>query len=406
MGERPLPIVKRPAVTRLVAIAILVAGVVRVLPLALGIAAVLDRRRSRSTCGPGQARRGPRPTSKLWSTPPTRTAKKSVCLGFCSWKITPRGSAQCSLLTKEMIRQRRDLFSGALTGIVCAGLGCMRPERIVAVKTTEDAGLDVARQSPFSPPTLVAGLLADNIDVHDPTLTQDELEIYFSSQTNGLFDIWTSTRTLANPTFASPTLVSELSSPGNDLDPDVSLDGLVLYFSSDRSGMGYRLYVSRRSARDQPWGAAQEMSGLGTSTLDMGPTVDPTGLMMVFASERDQVPLGLYAATRSDPLGAWQAVRALSEINSVRQDENPALFDDGLSLFWSSRGPSDGSTSDLFETARPTASLPFSANVTPADSLNSPTDWEGDPWLSQDGRHILFVSDRVTGVSRIYEAWR
>ncbi len=305
-----------------------------------------------------------------------------------------------------MIRQLRDLFSGALTGIVCAGLGCMRPERIIAVQGTDDAGIDVARQSPFSPPSLVGGLLADNIDVHDPTLTQDELEIYFSSQNNGLFDIWTSTRTVANPTFAPPTLVNELSSSGNDLDPDVSLDGLVLYLSSDRSGLGYRLYVSRRPARDQPWGAPEEMSGLGTSTLDMGPSVDPSGLMMVFASERDQLPLGLYAATRTDPLGAWQAVRALSEISSGRQDENPALFDHGLSLFWSSRGPSDGSTSDLFETARPAPSLPFSANVTPAASLNSPIDWEGDPWLSQDGRHILFVSDRASGVSRIYEAWR
>ncbi|MES1208079.1 MAG: hypothetical protein ABUS79_19265, partial [Pseudomonadota bacterium] len=89
-----------------------------------------------------------------------------------------------------------------------------------------------------------------------------------------------------------------------------------------------------------------------------------------------------------------------------RQDENPALFDHALSLVWSSRGPSNGSTSDLFETRRPAVSEPFSPTPMALDSLNSAVDWDGDPWMSQDGRHIVFVSDRTTGVSQLYEAWR
>lgn len=310
-----------------------------------------------------------------------------------------------------MIGHRRDFETAALIGIVCGLVACMRAERIIAVQGDGDGGGDTGHVlPPFSPATMVSGLRGDAVDVHDPALTEDALEIYFSSETNGSFDIWTSVRTSPAGAWNSSAVVSELSTPGNDLDPDVSPDGLVLYFSSDRpgavAGAGYRLYVSRRAARDQPWGAPQEMTGLGPSMMDMGPSVDPSGLVMVFASQRDQTPLGLYAASRSDPLGPWGIARSLSEINSDRQDQNPALFDHALSLIWSSRGPSNGSTSDLQEVNRSSPALPFPMTFTSVDALNSQTDWDGDPWVSQDGRHILFVSDRGSGVSRIYEAWR
>ena len=286
----------------------------------------------------------------------------------------------------------------ALVATLLAGLGCMETDRVLAVQLDAFAA--------FSAPTLVGGLRADTMDVHDPSLTADELEIYISSDTNALADIWTSTRTSASAAWKPAVIQTDLSSPGNDLDPDVSPDGLVLTFASDRAGGGYRLYVSRRAARGQPWGTPQLVSGLGASTLDMGPTVDPTGLNMVFASQRTTTDAILYRASRTDPQGAWTDVTALSEINSSRQDENPALFDHALSLVWSSRGPSNGGTSDLFEASRPALSAPFSSPPVALDSLNSADDWDGDPWMSQDGHHVVFVSDRTTGVSQLYEAWR
>jgi len=297
-----------------------------------------------------------------------------------------------------MTGRSRELQTAALTGMLFGSMGCMETDRVIAVQ------LDAFPL--FSSPTLVTGLRSDTIDVHDPSLTQDELEIYISSDTSGVSDIWTSTRTASDSPWNPAVMQSDLSSSGNDVDPDVSPDGLVIYFSSDRSGAGYQLYVSQRAARDQPWDPPALMAGLGSSTLDMGPTVDPTGLNMVFASERNTSNISLYAASRTDPQGTWGSVTPLAEVNSTRQDENPALFNHALSLVWSSRGPSNGSTSDLFEVSRPSLPEPFSTTPIALDPLNSATDWDGDPWLSQDGHHIVFVSDRVTGVSQIYEAWR
>ncbi len=97
---------------------------------------------------------------------------------------------------------------------------------------------------------------------------------------------------------------------------------------------------------------------------------------------------------------------ALSEIDSSRQDENPALFDHALSLVWSSRGPSNGGTSDLFEASRPALSAPLSSPPVALDSLNSADDWDRGCLDVQDGHHVVFVSDRTTGVSQLYEAWR
>ena len=288
--------------------------------------------------------------------------------------------------------------TAVLMAMLFAGSGCMETDRVIAVQ------LDAF--PPFSAPTLVTGLRAETFDVHDPSLTADELEIYISSDTNALSDIWTSTRASASSSWKPAVIQADLSSPGNDVDPDVSPDGLVLTFSSDRGGDGYRLYVSRRAARGESWGVPQAVSGLGASSRDMGPTVDPTGLNMVFASQPSPTQVSLYRASRTDARATWTNVTPLSEINSARQDENPALFDHALSLVWSSRGPSNGSTSDLFEVSRPTLLQPFSSTPIPLESLNSPQDWDGDPWMSQDGHHIVFVSDRSTGISQLYEAWR
>jgi hypothetical protein len=199
--------------------------------------------------------------------------------------------------------------------------------------------------------------------------------------------------------------VAELSSAFDDVDPDVSPDGLTLYFSSNRSGTGSRLYVSRRVSRDQLWSSPEEMLGLGTSTSDQGPSADPQGLHMIFASIRGTSDIRLYAASRVAPLEAWDTVVELSGVNSGMQDENPTLFNQSLCLVWNSRRTKNRQTSDLFQICRDSANVSFAGSAIPLAPLNS-MNWEGDPWVSQDGHHIMFVSDRNGNISQIFEAWR
>lgn len=257
----------------------------------------------------------------------------------------------------------------------------------------------------FSVPVLVTGLRPNDVDVHDPTLTGDELEIFFASDTDGVSDVWTSTRASATDPWPPATRVEELSATEDDIDPDVSPDGSTLYLSSNRGDSGYQLFVSRRASRGQPWSAPQAVLGIPTANYNLAPSVDAAGLLMAFAIQKagpDEI--FLYSATRATTAEAWQAVEPMTALASTYQDQNPALFDDGCGLVFSSRRTDQGRTSDLFVSRRAERTQAWGA---PSPILELDTDsWEGDPWVSQDGRHILFVSDRTDGISRIYEARR
>jgi Tol biopolymer transport system component len=197
--------------------------------------------------------------------------------------------------------------------------------------------------------------------------------------------------------------VAELSSPQNDEDPEVSVDGLVMYFASDREG-SERLYVSQRRTRDTPWGTPALVNTLGSSTLDRAPALDRAQLYLAFGSQRGAASAAhLFAATRPDASAPWQSVSELTALNSAWEDTDPALFANGSGVIFASRRLTQGGTADLFQAARPDEGSPFET-LAPITELNTAST-EESPWLSQDGKHILFTSDR-NGHRRIYEAFR
>jgi len=285
-------------------------------------------------------------------------------------------------------------------GLLALVAGCFDRDRVIAVAAGRD---------PFGTPQPVAGLRSDLDDVQDPSLTADELEIFFTSPSGGANDIWTSRRASADAAWGTSAQVAELSSSGNDQDPTVSADGLTMHLASDRGGAGMRLYIAERSARDQPWSAPRAVGDLGASIDDVAPTLDAGGQQMIFASSRDgAADVHLYGTARvagSGASDAWALPVALTAMNSDWQDRDPTLYDGGRGLVFASRRTDQGRTSDLFRAQRASADEDFVAAPERIDELSTAENWEGDPWLSDDGRHIYFVSDQ-TGVSRIYEARR
>jgi Tol biopolymer transport system component len=309
-----------------------------------------------------------------------------------------------------------------MRSVVCAGAltvlaGC-HAERILGFVTAGDAGgnpsdaagdardaTSAADGGSFGQPQVVTGLRGDSADVFDPSMTNEELELYFTSATAGLNDIWVARRVLTSDAWGSGALVADLSSPQNDQDPEVSVDGLNMFFASDRGGDGMRLYVARRRTRDTPWELPVRVNGLGASVLDAAPAVDRAQLTLVFASQRGTASdAHLFAATRPDSSAAWQSAAELTALSSTARDSDPALFAEGRALVFASRRTAPGTTTDLFQTARSDVSASFASRVEPLGDLNTGFS-EEDPWMSQDGRHILFVSDR-DGRRRIYEARR
>lgn len=253
---------------------------------------------------------------------------------------------------------------------------------------------------------MVPGLRGVTDDIQDPTLSADQLEIYFASATAGVNDIWRSQRATAGDPWGVSSLVAELSSAEVDEDPELAPDGLTVYLSSDRLAAPgtMRVWVSRRASRDQPWGTPEQVVGLGASSADVAPSVDTAGLMMIFASLRGTTDFHLFSASRPDLSSAWGQVGPLVDINSAWQDRDPAVFNRGLALVLTSRRTGQGRTADLFHVVRSGPADAFAEIPAPITELNTDA-WEGDPWVADDGNTIVFVSDR-NGTSRIYEARR
>jgi hypothetical protein len=148
------------------------------------------------------------------------------------------------------------------------------------------------------------------------------------------------------------------------------------------------------------------VAGLGSSALDEAPAVDRAQLYLVFASQRGAASdVHLFAAMRPDASAAWQGAAEITALSSAWRDSDPAVFSDGRGLVFASRRLTQGQTSDLFQATRADVSSPFASSLAPIGELNTTDASEEDPWVSQNGRHIVFVSDR-SGRSRIYEAWR
>ncbi len=82
-----------------------------------------------------------------------------------------------------------------------------------------------------------------------PYLRHDGLEIYFQSNRptgKGGFDIWVSTRTATDQPWSAPESVPVVNTAANDLTPVLSWDGRTLFIASNRTGSGGEVFFSTR----------------------------------------------------------------------------------------------------------------------------------------------------------------
>lgn len=113
-----------------------------------------------------------------------------------------------------------------------------------------DIQVSTVTSTGYSTMTQVGGLASASLD-SAPTLTADELTIYFTSDragtgTLGGRDIWTATRASSTAPFANLRPVTELNTSGLDVPGSVSPDGCVLYFHRAVSGRETDLFMARK----------------------------------------------------------------------------------------------------------------------------------------------------------------
>jgi len=213
--------------------------------------------------------------------------------------------------------------------------------------------------------------------------------------------------TKADFTFGTPTsLGPTVNSLTDDYFPNISVDGLTLYFHSRRSGSygPYDLWAATRTTTDDQWGEPVNLGPVVNSSVqDGGASISADGLSLYFHSLRSGVA-DLWVTTRATTSNAWlEPVNLGPTVNSSDSDVCPRISGDGLSLFFESTRAGGYGGRDLWVTTRATAADAWGAATNLGPNVNTSAGEVGlDIWV--DGLTLMFSSNRSDG-SGDYDMW-
>jgi len=202
----------------------------------------------------------------------------------------------------------------------------------------------------------------------------------------------------ADFTFGTPTnLGPTVNSSAWDLATNIPADGLTLYFTSDRPGGygGADLWVTTRATTEDEWGTPVNLGPpVNTSAHDCCPNISADGLSLYFGSQRPGGSGGrdIWVTTRATTEDDWGTpVNLGPTVNSSNWDNAPSISADGLSLFFDSGQPGGSGGTDLWVTTRPTTDDPWGTPVNLGPTVNGPAS-DALPGISPDGLALFFGS--------------
>lgn len=249
----------------------------------------------------------------------------------------------------------------------------------------------------------------------DVELSADGLELYFASYNRpggyGHYDIWVARQETIGDDWGSPVnLGPTINTSAMEVVPDLSADGLSLYFLSDRPGGagGDDIWVTTRATEAEPWGNPVNLGPTVNSPVDDGcASISANGLELFFASNRagGYGARDIWVTTRPTEAEPWgEPVNLGPTINSSYDDADTEISADGLVLLFNSYRPDGFGSYDVWMTRRTTTNDAWEEPVNLGPMVNSSTR-EATPGLSQDGSTLYFSSERPGGFGNL-DIWQ
>ena len=281
----------------------------------------------------------------------------------------------------------------------------------VRLRSVEEAPADCSAGRPYcynTPVHLESPINTPGFE-GKPALSADGLELYFVSDRPGALggpgdqDIYVTRRASVNGTWSPPERVpSPISSAFFDITPTISLDGLALYFGSNRPGPFSPpwpdLWVSHRASVTQPWGEVVHLgSGINTPLFEGSIDISPDQRTAFFAGVTPDFVFDIFVSRRSstdEPFGP--RVKLPPPIDSEGHDYGPALTPDGHVMFFSSGTDNPfapAAINHLYVSERKNDRAPWGPRIF-LDTLNCPTCFGGLPTIRAGGQEICWMGDR------------
>lgn len=256
---------------------------------------------------------------------------------------------------------------------------------------------------PFSEPRRIDAVSMVGSNDDDPTVAGDELELIFNSDRSGNSQLYFSRRDSVDEPWGDPQLVPGVNSADSETAPELSSDGLTLYFSSNRAGGKgkHDIYITHRDTREANWDPPDLVPELNSAANEYSPVEDESGLAVYFYSTRDGGDQDVFMATRASRNDPWRTPAVLvDELDTAGNDADPFVTGDGLTLYF---GSGAAGLLDIYVARRLDRDAAFDP-AEPVGELNSDAH-DTDPWLSPGGRSLVMTSNR-DGDNDLYEASR
>jgi len=261
----------------------------------------------------------------------------------------------------------------------------------------------------FGEPAIVDLPIDSGFWVEGCSFSSDGQELYLSmgprtgnagGRVYGRFDIWVATReTVYNNEGREVTRWKEpvnlgpnVNSPEKDDWPTISPDGLELYFTY--SGL---IVASTRTSKDTPWSSAEFLDPIVNSDNAWMPEISADGLSLYFSSDR---PGGsgdrdIWVTTRASKADPWsEPVNLGPNVNSPSAEYSASISaDDTVLFFWSGRS----GKSEIWMSRRASKYHDWSQAVNLGPMINVSGNQCG-PEISPDSSTLYFSSG--PGVAR------
>lgn len=268
-------------------------------------------------------------------------------------------------------------------------------------------------EEPINFGPMVNSPYADN----SPSITSDGLLLFFDSDRPGGLgerDIWVATRPTLNDPWGEPVNpVPAINTSYNETDVCISADGMELYFSSDRPGGsgGFDLWVARRSTIEADWETPVNLGPtLNTSFDDGGPNISVDGLCLFFEFYGSTDDFDIWMSKRPNKEHPWCVPVNLGlPVNSSARDLQPEITSDGSTLFFTSDRTDGFGANDLWQSSiEPVVDLNGDGIVDAADMCIIAEHWGTNEPLCDIGPTplgdgIVDVEDLIVLAEHLFE---
>ena len=268
------------------------------------------------------------------------------------------------------------------------------------------------RFSDWSAPTNLGPVVNSAFNDSGPTLSKNELSLYFASDrtgTLGATDIWVSQRSSITEPWGPPvSLGASVNSPADDTSPNLSRDGHWLFFMSRRPGsqlnaaglLAFDIWVSYRDHvhDDFDWQPPVNVAAVNSPSFEQNPFFfenEDAGVPQLFFTRTTPTGNRIFVSDLL-PDGTFSAPGLVAELNSTTNDRGVSVRFDGLEVFLMSTRSGGEGAQDLWTATRETVFDPWSAPTNLGAVVNS-VGGDFDPHLSSDRQTLYFMSNRTGG---------